>query len=135
MQYKYSITPLLHCLLLTMTSRFAFTINPWFSEQYLSKWSYLLVRLLVAPQAMLLCSPLHINVLLLSRKVLSCSYDSIAPETSVLVCLLCSPLKCTSLQWWEFSRGNQRQCSSLLGVCRKSTAVTWPLCVLLWLYM
>lgn len=70
------------------------------------------MRLLVAPQALFLCSLLSINILLWSRKVLSCNHGSIAPETSALLRLLCWPLKCASLMWWEFSRGKQCQSSS-----------------------
>lgn len=42
----------------------------------------------------------------------SCNRGSIAPETSALLHLLCWPLKCASLMWWEFSRGKQYQSSS-----------------------
>lgn len=108
MQYKYSNIPLLHCLLLTITFRFAFTINPWFSEQHPNKSISLLAR----HQGLCCCVLLCTYNVILSRKVPSYSYSSIAPETCVFVCLLCSPLKCTLLLLWEFSRGTQHQCIS-----------------------
>lgn len=111
MQYKYSNIRLLHCLPLTNTFRFSFTINPWFSEQHPNRSISPLAR-----HQGLCCCVLLCTYVILSRKVPSCSYSSIAPENCAFVCLLCSPLECTLFLLWEFSRGRQHQCTSSFNV-------------------